>query len=165
LGVEAIVSTPIDSMQWQSLSVELTGEIDSRSLMSWDHRTADPPDLAAAAHSGRCAANLPAGEGPEDFGRLAALNAESQFAASDELRSGKPYRLLVQLFPDGRCGVAVNGKPVLLVAGPPIRSASYRVLIFGRSVATQIAVGQVAVWSGVRTDVDWKSIWRQATPK
>jgi len=156
LGVEAIVSTPIDSMQWQTLALEITAELEAKQLSEWDHRTEAPPNLSAVPHSGRCAAFMPAGEGPTAFRQLGGLNGETtQAAVPDELRSGRPYRLLVQLFPDGRCGIAINGKPLAIVNGQAMHSSHYRVVFYGRSVKTKIAFGPLTIWSGVRPGVDW----------
>jgi hypothetical protein len=67
-------------------------------------------------------------------------------------RSGKPYRVVVQLFPDGRCSVSLDGRIVGSAPGAPISRAGYRLVLYGSSVDTQISAGRLAMWSGIRTE-------------
>ena len=71
---------------------------------------------------------------------------------------GVPYRVRVQLFPDGRCGVAVNGRAVWLSAAPALGAASARVALQGMSVDARMLVGRVTVFTGVKPDVDWSRV-------
>jgi hypothetical protein len=78
-----------------------------------------------------------------------------QFPVRDGVKGGEPFRALVQLFPDGRCGYAVDGKP-LHITRPGFRAKSGRVVVRGRSVGAEVVVGRLRVFSGVAPDIDWR---------
>lgn len=69
--------------------------------------------------------------------------------------SGRWYSVRLQIFPDGRCGVAIDGRPVARTETPVVFERPVRVMLDGKSVGTMILVGRVEVWEGVRPDVDW----------
>ena len=61
----------------------------------------------------------------------------------------------MQLFPDGRCGVALDGK--LLWTGPAtFLEPSVRVWLIGNSVETQILVGRLRVVTGIAPGIAWE---------
>jgi hypothetical protein len=70
---------------------------------------------------------------------------------------GRPFRLQVQIFPDGRCGFALAGEPIWLSA-PLYFARSARVLLQGRSVETHVNVARVQVGTGVAPHVAWGSL-------
>jgi hypothetical protein len=72
--------------------------------------------------------------------------------------TGDPYVVRLQLFPDGRCGIALNGKP--LWRSPLSRPVDvpFRVAFLGKSTGNRVSVGHVEVWEGVRGDVDWSAL-------
>ena len=70
-------------------------------------------------------------------------------------RGGSWFHVRLQIFPDGRCGVAVNGVPVGMSAGRAITDSSVRVLTFGNSAETKALVGPITLRAGVLPDVDW----------
>jgi len=70
--------------------------------------------------------------------------------------TGGWHRLRVQLFPDGRCGFAVDGVPVWIAPEPVLLDAPLRILLQGRSHGTRMLVGPVALWTGVKGDIDWR---------
>ena len=156
LGVEAVVSTPVDSLQWQTLSLELRPGMDSARLARWDHRAGAAPGSGDAQIVGRCELVIPAGEGPENAGLISLADIRQQTLPLDtHYLSGQPYRVRMQLFPDGRCGLAIDGKPVMIAEGLPIGNARYRLVIGGNSAQTDILVGSVQMWNGVRSDIPW----------
>lgn len=61
----------------------------------------------------------------------------------------------MQLFPDGRCGLAIDGRPLMIVQGLPINDARYRLILGGNSAQTDILVGNIQMWTGVRSDIPW----------
>jgi hypothetical protein len=64
----------------------------------------------------------------------------------------------LQLFPDGRCGVAVNGVArVIHDRKVPIGDSAV-LIVSAYSHRTRIVVGPLAIWSGVRADVDWNAV-------
>jgi hypothetical protein len=151
LGMEASVSTPINLMQWQTLALEITSELDSASLARWDHRTWAPPNLSRPATAGRCTIVIPGSEGYENFHKIAVGDVELTRTPLDSSHySGRPFRIAVQLLPDGRCVGAVDGRVIARAAGLPIKNARYHLAIYGNSYETQIAVGPLNVWSGIQ---------------
>ena len=78
--------------------------------------------------------------------------------APSSARLGRWYTVRVQVFPDGRCGLAIDGNPVDVVEGPVPLDRRYRLDISGKSVGTRILVGPVEVWQGVKGGVDWLSL-------
>ena len=156
LGVEAVVSTPVDSLQWQTLSLELRPGMDSARLALWDHRAGASPGSGDAQIVGRCEVVIPAGEGPENAGRISLADIGQQTVPLDtHYLSGRPYRVRMQLFPDGRCGLAIDGKPLMIAEGLPIGNARYRLVIGGNSMQTDMLVGSLQMWNGVRSDIPW----------
>ena len=65
------------------------------------------------------------------------------------------HRVRVQIFPDGGCGIAIDGRPVwistakLLRRGPPI------VFAYGMSYQPDLLVQEIETWEGIRGGVDW----------
>ena len=156
LGVEADVSIPISSVLWQFLSLGFYQESVPGRLAHWDHLANDPPMIMS------CAGSAPSGEGVTamhivDVTRFASTRP---FVWNRDITSTAWHRLRVQLFPDGRCGVAIDGRAVLLL--PPIvgaRVPNYLVLQ-GKSVGTKVLVGPLTAWAGVKQDVDWSALER-----
>jgi hypothetical protein len=64
-------------------------------------------------------------------------------------------KLRLQLLPDGRCGIALNGRPFFLSQRPVNRIDAIRILLSGSSVGTQALVGPIVLQRGVPGDVDW----------
>ena len=151
LAVEATVSTPIDSLQWQELSIGLMPDEDSVSLAKWDHRTGTPALLTRRTSDGGCSLGIPASEGYQDSRDIAIGGLTFVRTRVDDVyRSGRPYRILLQLFPDGRCSASLNGRIVGSAPGTTLSRAGYRLVLYGNSVDTQISVGPIAMWSGIR---------------
>ena len=156
LGVEAVVSTRVDSLQWQTLSLEFRPGMDSTRLARWDHRDSEMPRSPDAQRVGQCQVVIPAGEGIENARTISLADIRLERLALDpRYFSGRPYRVRMQLFPDGRCGVAIDGKPLSIVPGLPLDSTRYRLVIAGNSAQTDILVGQVRMWTGVPSDIRW----------
>ena len=162
LGMDALVSTPIDELQWQSVSISLNSQLDSAPLADWDHRTGSPPS-APSAGSDVCSMIYPRGDGFLWLQRvgLGAGGSYGLVLAEPWLRSGRWYTVRFQIFPDGRCGIAVDGQPLWRSDSPVAVDRLYRVRLEGKSVRTRILVGPLQVWEGVRGDVNWSLLDRQ----
>ena len=78
--------------------------------------------------------------------------------------SGEWYRVVLQLFPDGTCGIALDGTPLgrsnlsMQLNGP------VRVVLGGSSVNNMMLHGPVEVWVGVRGYIDWRQLVEKAEP-
>lgn len=151
LGLEARVSHPLTALQWQRVTLSLDPNVDSLELARWDRRTGSP--LSRPGPAASCHITLPSGEGP-DARRRANLAGVRDALIPTGLLSGAPFLVRLQVFPDGRCGVAINGKPIGVVETPH-RSSGYRIRVEGAMVGTRIAVGPVDVWTGIRPGIDW----------
>lgn len=168
VALDAELSTPITSPQWQVLILSLEGVGDS-AIPEWDHRTGYP-NLGTTWN---CSMMYPNGEGPRALREMGPIYQLADALGGDvsTLADGRTWRLRLQLFPDGRCGVAVNGLPLYIVPGSG-RVASFsqvravRPVIKGASVGTQILVRNVRLVSGVPRDIEWArllpqdGIWR-----
>ena len=159
LGVDAMISTPITLPQWQRQDVILVFGLDSTTLATWDHKTSDPFSFARERPAtGACTFGYAGGpEGPSngDWMVADAGAGGGSVLAPAALRSGAWYRIRLQVFPDGRCGFALNGRPILV--GLPFAPAKPAYLFLnGMSVRTKILVGPLTLFSGVPTDIDWE---------
>ena len=86
---------------------------------------------------------------PGAGGRSKSVPADSTW------RLGAWHRIRIQLFPDGECGIAIDGVPVWR---SPVRLPAdqpYRTLIAGNSIDTKMLAGPLQVWRGVWKDIDW----------
>jgi DNA-binding SARP family transcriptional activator len=162
IAIDLLLSTPISLPQWQYETVSLVMGLDSARLFGWDHRTADPATVFPMVAQGRvyCELTYPGGpEGPTSADLLAIWDGHRrvQLAAPKWMRSGALYRVRLQVLPDGRCGVAINGVPVLV--GLPMRPLGKAyVFLHGSSVRTKILAGPVTILRGVPTDADWDRV-------
>jgi hypothetical protein len=156
VGVEVMVSSPIREDRWQHATLSLLGGADSAALAAWDHTTGFGP-FAHARDA--CRASFPGGESVRllDQFFLGAGREQHFLPRGSATRSGRWWRLRVQVLPDGRCGIAVDGKPVWLSERPIRTDLRYRLALQGMSFHTRILFGPVAVWQGVRRDVDWEA--------
>jgi DNA-binding SARP family transcriptional activator len=150
LVLEARVSAPITMKHWQSIGVGLITGFDSLQFVSWDRSTGE---IAGTQRITACEMGYPGRPGPQGKDFIGWMGRDAP--APVEASSGRPFDVLVQLFPDGRCGVAVNGIPMGTTATPPAASSRYWLAIHGYSTRTKILVGRVRVWSGVSPTIPW----------
>jgi hypothetical protein len=156
LWVEAEQSVPLTTDgPSQEQALLLFAIADSARWARWDHRTGFPPTTQ------RCELYYPRGPvGPRARGdslQLRVVVAGRQVAAPHAVQDGRPFRALVQLFPDGRCGFAFDGVP-LWVSPPAYFDADTRVMLEGNSQETRVLVGPLRVVSGVAPHVDWRAL-------
>lgn len=156
-GIEADISTKITGLlQWQTQTLALDPIRDSVALARWDHTTGYVP-FEGGQTTGLCGFSYPSDEGTRSLRTLSAaqttLDPDTIFNRS--LRDGRWYRVRVQLFSDGRCGVAIDGRPIALSPVGPPPTDPYVAALEGSSVETKILVGPVEVWTGVKPGVDW----------
>jgi DNA-binding SARP family transcriptional activator len=158
LGVEAWWSSPVNGRRQQFLYLTLTPWTDSVRVTRWDHRTGSLPVLG-----GGCEVRIPQGDGRPRKAAFSVRNAAGGagfVAAPDWVLSGRWYRVRIQLFPDGRCGYALDGRPIALGIQTMPLAVPYRVLLHGNSLGNRMLVGPTEIWEGVRDDVDWTALDR-----
>ncbi len=162
LSLTTDISTPITFHQWQELEIMMTFALDSARVSAWDSRaiylwadgrTSDPYSS--------CVFKYPFGpEGSTygaDFG-VTSYGGYVQLPAQAAVRSGLRTSLTLQVFPDGRCGLALNGIAVAVVGRPMSArgSSRVRVALMGNSYRTRVLVGPVLLRRGVDTTIDWR---------
>jgi len=158
LGVEVRLSTPATKDNWQRARTSLVAGIDTAAFPSADQQKAPP-------HLGRpdafCGASYPGGAGRYGQGRIAVNAGTSSLVdlgpTADLLRSGAWWTLRLQILPDGRCGIAINGQVVWLSPESIPLDGEFRLRLGDESAGTRLLHGPLQVWTGVRTDIDWST--------
>jgi len=156
LGFEATLSLTITMLQWQTEGVNLVPLPDSAALARWNHRDGYPP-FDTGTPAGRCSAAYPGAEGVRGMHALSIPGAAVDLATTpwNNVNDGRWFRVRVQIFPDGRCGVAIDGRPIT-ITGVGVRSdARYLAVLDGNSYHTRVLTGPVDIWTGIRPGVDW----------
>jgi DNA-binding SARP family transcriptional activator len=156
IGVEMRQSTPITRNNWQIARMVLVSVSDTAALSQAD------PNGSPAQYNGSdlgCGAEYPAPATDRRTQKIAVRGGIATWvdlgAIGDTLASGAWWTLRLQLLPDGRCGIAVNGR-VVWVSPEPIDVRLPRRLRLGdESAATRILHGPLRMWRGVPPDVDW----------
>lgn len=156
LAVDVEVSLPVTSRQWQALSVLIVQQADTARYARARGRNVPP---AIVPGMGLCGGGFPQ-EG-QSFGGMNVLSVAS-VTAQERINfptpgwtTGEWHHLRFQYLPDGRCGIALDGVPVVVLPGRPVIGGQGRALIAGNSVGTQALVGALTITQGVPSDVDW----------
>jgi DNA-binding SARP family transcriptional activator len=154
LGVEYLASVPLNNYQWQVLGVMMVSAR-AANPESWD---LEKGHLRMASASWRsCEIAYPWSGGWPGRGQLSLTAGTTRRVAVPEgSGDGRPMRVRLQLFPDGRCGVAIDGVARLIRDRQVPMGDSAMLIISAYSHRTRILVGPVDVWTGVRGGVDWE---------
>ena len=156
LAVEFEVSTPVTRRQWQIFGVGIRQATDTLPFSRNGGANAIPdfPERSFVCDVGY--PQEPRGgerEGSVSFGtRRRGLWLR---VPDKDWLSGRWHTIRLQLLPDGRCGLALDGRPVAIVPALARLGADMRVLVGGNSVGTRMLVGRLRVFEGVLRDVDW----------
>lgn len=150
LGIEFTASTPLTMSQWQTLEVSVLSA-DSLTTRGWDLVKGQvvTPDQQWRS----CGVIYPR-EGHSDQVSLVSGSTWTGRVPPTVAR-GEWTRVRIQVFPDGRCGLAINGQPRAILNQPIGLGDSALIMFGGFSYHTRILVGAVEVWRGVRRDIDW----------
>ncbi|MFN8572938.1 MAG: AAA family ATPase [Gemmatimonadaceae bacterium] len=162
LAIDLTASTKAPRRQWQQVQIELLGQIDTARHSRAKGRNVSPREDKTAI---LCAAGWPV----EDSNSLNAerflgfTNREDgrQFPVNQRLLTGAWYHVRIQLFPDGRCGMALDGKPIAMTPAPAHWFPKAFLQIGGNSFDTKILIGPVRIIHGVPTDIDWSPFLRR----
>jgi hypothetical protein len=155
LGVETTVSGSLTD-QWQYITLMVGPASDSAAISRWDHRSGYVSPLTAH----HCAVGYPSTETVAARGQLVLWNTELHRTVQLEAkyRTGEWFTVRIQVFPDGRCGFAINGRPLWVSENDLPIDRPFRVALEGKSYHTRLLVGPLQVWEGVRGDVDWSAV-------
>ncbi len=157
VGIEVMLSAPVDLSQWQELGVAFV-TVDSTALARWDHTTGYLPAYERGGGRRLCAFEYPAGVSAVRTERLlfqARLPDRRLLPVSADLASGRWFRVVLQLFPDGTCGIAIDGVPLARSAGTVTHGRAVRAVLGLASLDNLMLHGPLRVWTGVTDDVDW----------
>ncbi|MBK8002878.1 MAG: hypothetical protein IPK12_02780 [Gemmatimonadetes bacterium] len=161
LGLEAQLLTPVTEAQFQLLQVHLV-EPDERQLAAERERglgAALAPTAINPAEA--CGVLYPAGEGNLALKRLGYTHAGSTRTGRIGpwvRRADRWWTVRIQLLPDGRCAVAVNGHPVWLSVMPRALHRPWRLELGFAAQRALMLHGPMRVWRGVPTDIDWSAL-------
>jgi hypothetical protein len=169
LSLSTSISTPITFSQWQELELEMNWTIDTAAVRRWNSRAGYFwNDGRITDHSRRCGFKYPSGPEGIRYGDVFGAG-RSDYSTTDSapaaMRTGRWTRLDLQLFPDGRCGLALDGAAIRIIAARPPRSSSVparaRLIVVGNSYRTQVLVGPITLREGVDTTIDWSRAQRE----
>jgi len=163
LAVDTWVSNSLTMAQWQVVTVSLEDALTDTVLKVWDHGGGNMPRRTIDWPA--CSMAYPTTEGAfygDSIGLVLDMPSSAVMVpAPRTFRSGAWFHVRLQIFPDGRCGVAING----VVAGQSqtglIPDTTERVVIYGNSARTKVLVGPLTIRAGVPDDIDWS---RPAVP-
>ena len=148
-------------LQWQTLDLDLRGSDNDETLVTWDHRTGFMPTIARSSGAS-CVFSYPGREGVDGLMTIILMAATRGDTPLQALRisNGEPYRVRLQVFPDGRCGMAVNGAPLFVSTDRFAGHVPLRLVTYGNSWKTRMLLGPLTVTGGVPDDIDWTRISR-----
>ncbi|MBL8987721.1 MAG: Ig-like domain-containing protein, partial [Gemmatimonadetes bacterium] len=161
LGVEARTSLGITQTQWQLQVVRIAADR-SHAMASWDRGTRLPPRIHQYA-SEECVAGYPNGEGLTALGAVGihGAGAAASTPVDSSWRLGGWHTVRIQILADGRCGIAIDGRPIWISPSAIPTNTPFRLWLEGNSSQTdQIIVGPVEVWRGMKTDLRWDDLGR-----
>lgn len=156
VGVDFQLSTPLTSLFWQNAHVLLMPAA-SLDVSTWDHQAG----IMNWPAWRECGVHFPSGESePAQRELLLSSGLSRPVTVPPAMASGQWTRLRLQFFPDGRCGVALDGVARAILDRRAPLGDSAMLLIHAYSHRARILVGHLEVWTGVRRDVDWDAVRR-----
>jgi len=156
LAIDAELSTPVVGPRQQDVRLTLARFENEAAINRWDHRTGQAPQLSEF-----CSLQYAAGGGDAPWNRKLYSFGGRTFTATSAMTTGSWYAVRVQIFPDGRCGLAIDGKAIVLANDRVDVEGRYRLLLWGNSLGNLMLVGAVKVWQGVPGDLDWAGFDRR----
>lgn len=157
LSVDAVLRTPLTELQWQSLLLGLHAQADSTALARWDHRNGYIPPFPSTRGLAACGLQYPYTEGVDGLRSLVLLAHAKLWTDFDAraLARGTPWHVRIQVLPDGRCGVALNGRPLAITTQRFDPGVPLLLLTYGSSWRSRMLLGPVTISEGVPGDIDW----------
>lgn len=168
-GVRAMVRVPLTETAWQSIHIILGFIASDRELEEWRDASegSRPVSWNARTLPRECVFGAPRAEGGE-FMRLIAMTAAGTAVTLQRpapvVTDAQWHAVTLQVFDDGRCGLAIDGQPVAVSENALRVDEPFRVLLEGQSQKTTVEVGAVEAWSGIKGDIDWSILVSPAAP-
>jgi hypothetical protein len=158
LGLEAEIYAPVTKGQWQQIILMFSSE---RRYVTgdWDHRSLEfPRDEQFSGEE--CVFGYPGGEGLLGLNRVSMTSrSKLKFVPVDgSVMTTSWQRVRIQIFGDGSCGIALDGKPIWRSPGGLPMGIPYRFMTSGASAGATMLVGPLEIWEGVRQDLDWSKV-------
>lgn len=159
LGFEVEVSTPITQVVWQNIRFFVTSPR-ATDRDGWDHALGSLPISQFTWRA--CELKYPSQENVQALESLVFSGGQTRIVkVPPDMRTGAWVRLRVQVFPDGRCGLAINGTPRVLHDARLSLGDSATIMVLSYEHNTTFLVGPIEVWRGVRRDMDWQNVERR----
>lgn len=159
LAIDTWISAAITGEQWQVLNIGLAGNIDSAAFDRWDQGDAWAFALGRGA-TWECRMRYPTGpEKDSTYSRYFSIG-ERNVPANPVWKSGRRLKARVQYFPDGSCGLAIDGRVVAHDPRPRGARSRGNIFIYGSSFNTKMLVGPVSIIEGVPGGIDWSKVAR-----
>jgi DNA-binding SARP family transcriptional activator len=158
-GIEAPLRTPLTSSQWQHLYVFVTVP-DTGWLAAWDHRTGAAAGLDQPESI--CGMSPNTQRAGDSTLTLLLVDPDTRHATPVPWppAADRWYTFRIQVFPDGRCGYALDGRALRISRAHLSMNRPFRVVLTGQTVGSRLLVGPLEAWEGVRMDVDWEAVER-----
>ncbi len=157
IGVEVDASTPVNRGQWQLWTLALWDIGTTEQILATRNQPQFPPP-GQVPNTRSCRIAYPSNEGMSAMGQWsqeAGGSPSSRGRVGSWIREASWYRVRMQILPDGRCGVAINGVPVWLSETPVKLDWPLRLTLGHSSNKALILHGPLEIWQGVKTDIDW----------
>lgn len=164
-GMEARVRLPITIGQWQWLNVALDPIASDDVVRRWPagNEQSGLQSLTGERSHRSCSVRIPPEEGGQyiDLLALDVAGHAVPVTRTPRVADGEWHTLVLQLFSDGRCALAIDGILVARSKHAAQIDRPLRVWISGQSVGTKLEVGSVTAWTGVRADITWTTPGRR----
>ncbi|MFN8583256.1 MAG: hypothetical protein U0163_20045, partial [Gemmatimonadaceae bacterium] len=159
LAIDLTVSTRITLLQWQQLRLALLANIDTaRYARARGHNVTPHFENLDQV----CDASWPFEDSnATGSARTLELSVRADgrnVRLPERVLNGAWYQVRLQLFPDGRCGLALDHTPVAVLPTPAAWHATAHLELGGSSRDTQVLIGAVRIRRGVPTDIDWSRL-------
>jgi hypothetical protein len=146
LTVDLEVSALITLPQWQNIGVALREGLDTSRVRQSLGRDVDPDHSGPAP----CAVGIH-GEDQVVDGRIiwfegGAVSHSTPMSSS--WMDGTWHTMRLELLPDGRCGLLLDGRPIAMLPGIGRPGMNYRLNILGNSHGTEMLVGRITIREG-----------------
>ncbi len=163
VGVEARIRAPVSSAQWQYFAISLVAITTDSELAAWGVSSAEsererPLSWRDLSFVNACSLAAPKAESGAwldaiTFNVGGSLEAIKRLPVT--LTDGQWHTVRLQVFADGRCGLAVDGQVMTVSEHTLPLDRPLRLRLQGSSVGAQMLVGPLTIWQGERSDVPW----------